>query len=199
MRRALPGLAFLVAVLLGSSGALAAAPRPMDWSPLQRSLQTPVEQQTPGGATQPDHSFWIVNPTPCAWDPDDRVDGIFSGVIAKGQTVSHTECVILDNSDHLVGLSAGDGLAGWITIGAPAGPTIGGTPVLAAAACLLTPQYGEPEYLALPEIEGSNGGHGDRVSVTWSVTNVSGHRLGKAVAFTTIQLDTDQARVHWGC
>jgi hypothetical protein len=138
-----------------------AAPAPMHWSELQRSLQ-PVEQQ--GG---------IVNPTSCAWDIDDRIDGIFSGVIAKGETVSHSECVILDDHSHLVGLDVGEGLAGSII-----GPTFSGS------TCLLTPQYGDPEYLALPEI---GEGHGDRVSVTWSVTNVSGHRLGRAMALTTIQ------------
>jgi hypothetical protein len=196
MRRALPGLAFLVAVLLGSSSAFA-APRPMAWSQLQRQIQQPVEQQTPGGATQPDRSLWVTNPTPCAWDPDDRIDGLFSGVIGKGETVSHTECVILDKANHLAGLKVGDGLAGSIRVSQPAGDTFAGSTF--DERCLLTPEYGDPEYLALPEIDGSNGGHGDRVTVTWTITNVSGHRLGKAIAITVLQLDTGQARVEWGC
>ena len=194
MRRAVPALASLVAVLLGSSGALAAAPQPMHWTANQRTLQQPVEQQTPGGATQPDRSLWVTNPTPCAWDPDDIITGLFTGVIAKGQTVTHSECVILDTQNHLIGLSVGAGLSGWISVGTPAGDTTGGS--LGAGACLLTPEYGDPQYLALPEI---GAGHGDRVSVTWSVTNVSGHRLGKAIAITTIGPARSDWRAHWGC
>jgi len=194
VRRAVPGLAFLVAVLLGSSGALAAPPAPMHWTANQRTLQQPVEQQTPGGATQPDRSLWVVNPTPCAWDPDDIITGMFTGVIAKGQTVTHSECVILDTQNHLVGLSVGAGLSGWISVGTPTGATIGGS--LEAGACLLTPEYGDPQHLALPEI---GAGHGDRVSVTWSVTNVSGHRLGKAIAITTIGPTRSDWRANWGC
>jgi hypothetical protein len=156
------GIAFgaVLMYLWLSPSLVSAAPAPMRWSELQRSLQL-VEQQ--GN---------IVNPTDCAWDVDDRIDGIFTGVLWKDESVSHSECVILDDHTHLVGLSVGEGLAGSIEVG--------GT---SASACLLTPEYGDPEYLALPAI---GEGHGEQVNVTWSVTNISGHRLGKASAFTTI-------------
>lgn len=173
----LVGLALLALVLA------AAAPRPMAWIETQHPNPQPVEQQGD-----------IDNPTPCIWDVDDRKDGIFSGVIWPGETVVHVECVILDHHRHLVGQKVTDGLAGSIRIGEPAGATIGGATF--AERCLLTPEYGVPEYLSLPAI---GEGHGDRVPVTWAVTNVSGHRLGKATAFTTIQLATGQAIASWGC
>jgi hypothetical protein len=172
----------LVAALLAVFVLFAAAPRPMAWSALQRSLQV-VEQQGD-----------IVNPMPCAWDVDDRIDGVFSGVIEKGGSIVHTECIILDHHAHLVGLRVGDGLSGTITIGQPTGTTISGSTF--ATGCLLSPEYGNPEYLSLPQI---GDGHGDRVSATWTITNTSGHRLGKSVAFTTIQLVSGQAKVDWGC
>ncbi len=62
----------------------------MHWSESQRQLQV-VEQQ--GN---------ITNPTPCAWDPDDRIDGLFYGVIARDASVSHSECVILDKQSRSV-------------------------------------------------------------------------------------------------
>jgi hypothetical protein len=197
MRRILLSLLTIFALSL-PSGSLAARPRLMTWSETQHGFpQQPVEQQTPGGATQLDRSLWVVNSTPCLWDADDRVDGIFSGILEAGGSVFHTECLILDKANHLVGLNVGQGLTSSISVSQPIGYTFHGS--TSDERCLLSPEYGSPEYLNLPLIEGSNGGHGDRVVVTWTVTNISGHRLGKTTAFTTIQLNTSSARAQWGC
>jgi len=194
MRRILAGFAL---ALLMVAPVVAAAPQPMTWSLLFSTYDQPVEQQTPGGALQPDQSLWVVNPGPCLWDPDDGLDGRFYGALGKGQSASHTECIILDHQNHLVGLSASNELAGSITVSSPIGPTIGGW--TAADDCILTPEYDHEVVATLPEIEGSNGGHGDRVTVTWTVTNIAGHRLNRTGAFTTIRLATGDAITAWGC
>lgn len=142
----------------------------------QRTLQQPVEQQTPGGATQPDRSLWVTNPTGCLWDTDDWLEARLSGKWAKGETRTYTDCVVADNDRHVARLELSAGLTGSITID---GVNVG--------LCGATPWYGDPEYLALPEVEGSNGGHGRIVQVTWTVTN-PGHTR-KGTAFLRIRPD----------
>ena len=62
--------------------------------------QNPVEQQTQGGATQPDHSLWVVNNTGCVWDADDsRSMGFLDSTLAAGETVSGSKCYIADWQD----------------------------------------------------------------------------------------------------
>ena len=62
--------------------------------------QQPVEQQTQGGALQPDHSLWVVNNTGCAWDADDsRSMGFTDGTLAAGETVTGSKCYIADWTD----------------------------------------------------------------------------------------------------
>ena len=62
--------------------------------------QQPVEQQTQGGALQPDHSLWVVNNTGCAWDADDsRSMGFVDSTLAAGETVTGSKCYIADWED----------------------------------------------------------------------------------------------------
>jgi hypothetical protein len=44
---------------------------PLEFRRGPTQLQQPVEQWTPGGMTQPDHTKWVWNRTGFVWDPDD--------------------------------------------------------------------------------------------------------------------------------
>jgi hypothetical protein len=192
------------------------APTPqktMSFTIHSRELQTPVEQQTPGGEWQPDRSLWVINPTdgttsPALWDADDSVRGMFSGALARGESFSWSQDVILDRTTHLVGLLVTDGLAGTITVSPPVHPewlvAVPGAGTFAATdatrrACLFTPEYGVPEHVGLPEIPGSNGGHGDRVTVTWTLRNIAGRKLMKAGGSIIIRVRDAAAAASWGC
>lgn len=71
----------------------------------QESHQNPVEQQTPGGATQPDRSLWVINSSDMIWDADDIWKWYGSGRIERGQTVSISKKVICDWKSHLCGIT----------------------------------------------------------------------------------------------
>ena len=71
----------------------------------QESHQNPVEQQTPSGATQPDHSLWVVNDSDMIWDADDIWKWYGSGRIESGQTISISKQVICDWKSHLCGIT----------------------------------------------------------------------------------------------
>lgn len=116
----LSGLAFLVAVLLGTSGALAAGPQPLTMQDDFVQLQDPVENQSPewdyasngynmwqcthdgtfeeylagGGTTHADNC--VHNPTRCIWDADDYYAKEGYGYLAAGATVTATLCIIAD-------------------------------------------------------------------------------------------------------
>jgi len=84
---------------------LAAGPSPFVWGPWGEPdvTQQPVEQQTEGGATQPDHSLWVVNNTGCAWDADDaRYSGATDGTLAAGATAVGSRCIVADWMEHAV-------------------------------------------------------------------------------------------------
>ncbi len=188
MRRAIPGLTFLVAVLLGASGALAARPTTMTWAPYFWPMpQQPVEQQTPGGATQPDRSLWIVNPYAyplpqaewCVWDADDQIKGGFSGVIGPGETVTGSACVILDQAAHEASISVSDPrLVGLVSVEGVTG------------ICIFTPEFDNSDVPLLPEIGGSNGGHGVKTTISWSVHNPTTRTIRHEGALTSIRLRT---------
>lgn len=107
-------LACLALLLLG------AGPAPFTWGPWGEAedTQNPVEQQTVGGATQPDQSLWVVNNTiappgqgdvlrgKCAWDADDsRTMGHVDGTLAPGVMVSGSKCYVADNTEHATYIS----------------------------------------------------------------------------------------------
>jgi hypothetical protein len=92
----------LLALLL-----LAASPQPFAFGPWGEPdvRQQPVEQQTEGGALQPDESLWVVNNTQCAWDADDAwFTGGLNGYLAPGSTATVDRCVIADWIEHAVAL-----------------------------------------------------------------------------------------------
>jgi hypothetical protein len=168
-------------LLLGVAPVARAKPPAASWVVNQYTLQQPVEQQTPGGATQPDQSLWVVNPSACVWDSDDIVSALWAGRIGRGETQAFSVCVIGDWTDHLFRLSVSDGLIG--SISASDGPT--------ATSCLLGPDY-DHSSPALAPIPDSNGGVGRVHTITFSVHN-PGRPQQHAVAVIKVGLHTTQA------
>jgi hypothetical protein len=158
--------AAIVALALGVLVASPVAARPdAVFQLLSKTQQQPVEQQTPGGATQPDHSLWVTNPTSCLWDTDDALSARFIGSWVRGETHTYTDCIVTDDIAHRISLELGPGLVGSVTVD---GVDVG--------LCSLSREWDSSEVTGLPEIAGSNGGHGQIVSVTWTVTN-PGHPI----------------------
>ena len=163
------------AALLAVSVTIGARPQEGAWRMTALSHHTPVEQQTPGGASQPDESLWVTNPTSCVWDADDYERFVFSGVLAAGASMSLTRCVIGDWIAHLASIVSYDaGVSVSVEFDSVA---VTG----ASAACIAGPDfdYGSP---TLSLIEGSNGGVGSVMVVTFTVTNTLGRKVQKAGA-----------------
>lgn len=147
-----------------------------------RNYQSPVEQQTPGGATQPDRSLWVVNNTGCAWDSDDQQSRGGNGYVESGQTVSFDLCVIGDAAGqaHLVvaqacALRKDEGFRvalsydlSWSQRGVVeiVPPAVDGCAKVCAVGPKLDSQSGYLEPIA-----NSNGGVGQRTTYTLSLTN----------------------------
>lgn len=170
------------------------------WNLGQRTQQQPVEQQTPGGATQPDRSLWVVNPGPCAWDTDDQLEVRGFGNIAPGETVEWYECVLADGEPHLfdaqVAAKGRPGAAlvvevGWSNADASRSFTVPGTPgaqnSTSFLGCFVGPEY--DRSAPLPPVDGSNGGVAQLTDVFVRVTNPGPRATRDAAIFTTIEPD----------
>ena len=160
------------------------------WSPGQRNTQTPVEQQTPGGALQPDPSLWVVNPftNACVWDADDKMNMTGFGDLAPGESVENHECLLADwiihlynvqvyaqgrGSDQLVveiGWSNPNAARSIVAIGEPGGRNSTGYD-----ACFGTPSYDHDFPFLL--VENSNGGVAQPTDIFVRITNTSNRLL----------------------
>ena len=81
----------------------AVKPHPIEEITRTELIAPLVEQQTPGGATQPDPSLWVINTTGgCVWDADDFVTVQYAGTLEDSFTA--TECIIADWTNHLVAM-----------------------------------------------------------------------------------------------
>ena len=177
---------------------LSLLPLAFTWNLGQRSTQQPVEQQTPGGATQPDPSLWVVNPQPgvCAWDADDTLEARGFGDLAPGETAERHECMYGDWQPHLfnaqvsaktpsliveIGWSNADALRSFTVAGVP-----GAKNYTTWLACFFGPDYDVRSPL-LPAVAGSNGGTAQPTDFFARVTNV-GARAARGVSiFTTVE------------
>ena len=90
----------------------------VSWWLSMRQRDKLVEQQTIGGATQPDPALWVVNRTGCVWDPDEQmVYSLMGRWIQPGETVSVTTCIVGDWSQHLFVMRADAGLEYTLQVG----------------------------------------------------------------------------------
>ena len=146
--------------------------------------QKVVEQQTPGGATQPDSALWIVNPTTCVWDVDEydsyRLGGKF---LQADETVSVSDsCVIGDWTGHLFVMWVEEGLRAEVSVGertwARDGP---------GYLCLRGPGYGRDNSVLQP-IPGSNGGVGVQLPITFAITNMTSKKFIEPHATATVRV-----------
>ena len=101
------------------------------------------------------------------WDVDDNADWAGFGDLLAGESIVIRQPLVLDNQTHLL-YTRGGSRNGEVVI-TMAIPEIGWSVTVPTdtTACYLTPSY-TPS--TLPEIVGSNGGHGVLGTVTWTLT-----------------------------
>lgn len=179
------------------------------------NYQEPVEQQTPGGMTQPDQSLWVLNPTLVTggsngttgsiWDSDDMYRFIAEGMLAPGESFTVSKDVIADMTDHFVGIKVFCNTRSQFTASIAFSTSESVSAVqrvvdrqIIGKAGILTPIYQptSPELLPIP---GSNGGIGKHVLVTWTVTNTG----TKAASFgmdgeICLAISNQEAPYFWG-
>lgn len=169
LKISLIGILVLILIITSAAKPLSDASQ---WNINQFIQQNPVEQQTPGGATQSDESLWIINSTDCLWDSDDSLRASWRGRLNRGDMTTFTFCIVGDWSEHLVRLDISDGLVG--TIAASEGPT--------ATTCLQGPNYdNNPDNPLLEPIAGSNGGVGHIHYITVTANNFGKPRPNASV------------------
>lgn len=139
-------------------------------------LNQPIEQQTPGGVTQPDQNLWVMNPTTCVWDADDEIH--YRGAGELTATAEASACIVGDWKAHLTTV---DVVASSPDLGVRLSLTGDGLSFEAVAfpvplpknrwkyrACLYGPDYDQAHPLSL--VEGSNGGVGEMWTAAVQIT-----------------------------
>lgn len=147
----------------------------MGMSPAQRPqshtsggvLQTPVEQQTPGGASQPDRSLWVVNPfrdIGALWDADDHwTESGYDPRLVSGEQLTETGWVVGDSFPHVWRVTFQGQQGRTYSWGISAGAlTLSGVGADATTLCVWGPDYDAPveDNPFLFPIPDSNGGVG---------------------------------------
>ena len=148
-----------------------AKPTPPRLSVTQETRDEIVEQQTPGGATQPDPTLWVTNRTGCVWDPDDITEAYWYGTWEKDQTITFGVCYIGDWQAHLWAIASGEGMRLSLV------PSLGPTVSTYGSACLIGPDYDRSYdgFVLVGEGVGVPG------AMTFMATNTSGRRLRSLV------------------
>lgn len=148
----------------------------------QLNIQQPVEQQTPGGMTQPDQSLWVWNRTGGLWDPDDHYMFMAQGILQPGESFSQSIRVTCDWETHLCGIWAAGGLRDEFEAKIELSD---GHKVVAknyiqdrtirGRASIIPPEYRQDSTKLLP-VPNSNGGVGIPIIVTWTLTNMGSRK-----------------------
>ena len=173
----------------------------------QVELQQPVEQQTPGGETQPDHSLWVRNPR-CGpvyppelwayWDADDSRIASAIGPLAPGEAFTFDLFLFADWTPHVLGVEATATKNDDVLLGISL-PEIGfrqTRPVATPANSnkvqghlyVLGPDYDfDLANPALSPVAGSNGGIAKLVTVRFSILNRGIRQARKVTAMMSIK------------
>ena len=167
--------------------------------------QQPVEQQTQGGDTQPDHSLWVVNNTTCAWDADDAwFTGGLNGVLAGGETATVSRCVVADWRSHGIALSVNAPAANLVVeiSFSPQGYVFRAVPVLSGnryvyLVCADGPQYDRSSPTLQPIPNSGFGGVGVVTTVTARLTNPGTRAARKVNALFNLRATPELA--NQGC
>ena len=154
-----------------------------------QNTQQPGEQQTSGGMTQPDQDLWVINSTGCIWDADDNYKFIAKGTLEPGESFTVSRSVICDWTAHLVGITATGGKreSFEVSLSFSDGHCISpafliGKRYQDAKGCMSTPDYDHASTKLSP-IPDSNGGIGQEITKTWTITN-TGQRRSKTLWLT---------------
>lgn len=186
-------LGFLALLLVGAK-----PDRSVKWD-ISQWIQQPVEQQTVGGATQPDQSLWVVNNTGCIWDADDRLNVWGIGQLAPGEVVRVESCVVADWTGHLIGLDVGgrgnSKVRVTLRVGSWSNSIISHNPVAnaqKATLCLFTPDY-DHSYPLPPVLDSGVGGVGIIHPITIEIENLGRHTLRKMLFMGGVMIPYWQA------
>lgn len=168
-------------------------------------IQNPVEQQTPGGQTQPDRTLWVVNNTGCIWDADDSWRAIAGGgSLEPGSRMTFGRCLIADWSAHLwhIRVSGPKNAHFRAYLEVPElGFSVSADGRLEgrwryAEIAVLGPRYdrGSPALSPIPD---SNGGVGKQVTLLFVVENLDRRPLRRWGMALDVRLNTDQMQEEW--
>ena len=149
--------------------------------------QQPVEQQTPGGETQPDRSLWVTNPSPvrAIWDADDIWRASAGGDLAAGESYWLPALIYADWSPHTIALEVQCGKFSTIDMSI----TVLGTGFeqmrrvngrwystrLRRTLGVRGPDYDHDSSALLPVPDSGAGGRAHPVTVRFRVRNVGTH------------------------
>ena len=159
-------------------------------------IQNPVEQQTVGGATQPNKALWITNTLERVWDADDQIGAYWTGSLEPGEEFRTSALMVCDWATHVASFN-GQAEKGAIL---QASMEVTGLPQLYHLAipsktsgryetfkgCILGPWYDNQAPFVL--IPGSNGGVGHEVVVTWVLKNTGTRPIRKLTAMVNLAI-----------
>jgi hypothetical protein len=178
---------FFKSFLVGLLAALLMGVKPhrsIGWRVQPMQIQQPVEQQTEGGATQPDPALWVVNNTGCIWDADDRYDFDGTGKLSPGEVATTETCLVADWQQHLLGLGAwAKGNSQFrltVTVGGWTHTTVSQDAPKRAqseALCMFSPDYDVGSELLQPIPDSGVGGVGLVYPVTFVIENIGSRNL----------------------
>lgn len=197
---------YFALALIASVALFAGGPQPLtltaNGTSYTDSIQNPVEQQTQGGATQPDQNLWVVNNTGLVWDFDDEISKSDTGYLDPGASVTISEPIwVADWQGHITGIEAisygkeaafevslqvDDGLGTVLSVVSKP-PVVVGTGKFKnyRAFVAITEVYTRtsPKLYLIPN--SGYGGYGRVMTATWTVTNRDSRRVTLSVTRTT--------------